>query len=278
MAGGTILTFVSAESGAPVAGVDVAVGEQRYRTDGTGSVQLADAVMLPATIEASSNEYLLRETLLRPGDAPTLSLWPRRSPTGLDEEHTRALVYTEAAGGAPGARSLHRVMPGRISVVPAPGIAADPEALEALRAAADALSLAAGGVVEFVVDPSASSDVVVRTEINPHDPAMGGHAALTYRTVDSGRITSARIVFLSLEVARQGGIVMHELGHTFGLEHSTDRRDLMYPIVTPGKRLSDREALAIDLMLKRRPGNRFPDNDREGGRALSTGIEVVACH
>ena len=39
-----------------------------------------------------------------------------------------------------------------------------------------------------------------------------------------------------------------------------------------------REILAIDLMLQRRPGNRFPDNDRAaeaGTKGRRT--EVVAC-
>jgi hypothetical protein len=279
IAQGSTLVFLSAESGAPVAGVEVLVGEPpaRYRTDGAGQIRLSDNVTLPATVEASSSEYLLRQTLLRAGDGHTLTLWPRFSPTGLDEEITRRIVYTEAAGGPVGARALHRIAAGRVSIVPSAAILVDPVAMEAHHAAAAALTDATRGAVQFVVEASPGPGVLVRTGVDGKDPAMHGHAALTYRTIESGRITAARIVFLSHGIARLPGIVAHELGHSFGLEHSQDQQDLMYPVVESEKRLSLRESVVVDLMLKRRPGNRFPDNDRDSGAALGRRVEVVAC-
>jgi hypothetical protein len=257
-------------------GVIVASAE-RYTTDGAGEIVLSNNVTLPATLEVDSAEYLLRETVFRGGET-TFSLWPRDSPTGLDEELTRRLVYTEAAGGAPGALRLRRLSPGRVSLVPSAAILADSEAVSAHQNAALALTHATGGEVEFAVEEEATSAMVIRTSVDAQDPAMGRHAALTYREVDGSRITGARVVFTALTAARSTALVMHELGHGFGLEHSLDARDLMYPVVASGKRLSGREALAIDLMLKRRPGNRFPDNDREGAAGLGRRrLPAVSC-
>jgi hypothetical protein len=275
---GAVLTFVSAETGQPVAGADLLIGSAgRYRTDGGGQIRLAESVPLPVTIQASSGSYLLRETLLRPEDQGVLTLWPRQSPTGLDEELTRTLVYTEAAGGTIGALPLRRMRPGPVGIAPSPEILADPAATAALQEAAEALTRATAGRVQYVIDPPATSPVVVRVVVDPRDPAMGSHSALTYRSVEASHITGARIVFVSLKVARIVSIVTHELAHTFGLEHSRSAQDLMYPMVAEHKVLSSRETLAIDLMLKRRPGNRFPDNDQAGAEAMSRYVDVVVC-
>jgi len=277
---GTVLQFVSAETSTPAAGVDVAVGPNRHRTDGGGEIRLGAATALPAALEASSGEYLLRETVIRSRDELRYALWPRHSPTGLDEELTRRLVYTEATGGAPGALRLRRLSPGvaRVSVIPSPGIERDVEAWRAHEEAADALTRATNGAVTFVVEISASSPIKVQTLVDANDSAMGGHAALAYRNIDGSQITGGRIVFISIEVARMAAVVTHELGHTFGLEHSPDTNDLMNPIVSAPKGLSRRETLTMGLMLQRRPGNRFPDNDRDGAAAMGgKHTEVIAC-
>jgi Matrixin len=274
---GTTLAFVSAETDTPVAGMLVSVGAAQYTTDDAGVVRLADDVVLPVTVQANSPSYLLRETIVRTGDEHVLSLWPRRSPTGLTEELTRQLVYTDASGGPTGALALRRVNPGVVTVVPSREILEDPAALAAHQAAAAALTNATNGAVRFEVKGVPSGGTEVTTALAPNDPNMAGHAALTYRYTDAGRITNSRTVFLSMEVARMASVVTHELGHSFGLEHSADARDLMYPVVTTSKVLSGREALALELMLKRRPGNRFPDDDREEAAAQGRTVEIIAC-
>jgi hypothetical protein len=277
---GTALTFVSAETSTPASGVTVTIGENHYRTDGAGEVRLNAPLGLPASVEVVSDQYLLRETVIGAHDGLRFSLWPRQSPTGLDEERTRQLVYTDASGGEPGALRLHRVNPpaGRVSVVLSSALAADPEAVRAHQEAAETLSRATGGAVTFVVEATATSPVSVYTSIDMNDPAMRNHAALAYRHLDGSLIVGGRVVFISSEVSHMAAVVAHELGHTFGLEHSPSPQDLMYPIVSGPKDFSLGERLAMELMLQRRPGNRFPDNDRDGASA-QTGkrTEIVAC-
>ena len=106
---------------------------------------------------------------------------------------------------------------------------------------------------------------------------MSGRAGLAYRTVTGSTITGGKIVFASFDVARMTTVVTHELAHMFGLEHSSDPGDLMYPIVSTFKSFSPREQLVIELMLLRRPGNQFPDNDRDGVGAQDQRVEMVAC-
>jgi hypothetical protein len=276
---GTTLTFVSAETGAPAVAVDVVVNGIVHHTDAAGEIRLSENVTLPASIEAASSDYLLRETVVRSRDTLRLSLWPRRSPTGLDEALTRGLIYTDAAGGASGALPLRRLNPagGRVSLVPSVSLMQDEQAVQAHEAAAEALTRATQGHITFVVESNATSAVAVSTVVDANDPSMRTHAALAYRYLDGTQITGARIVFVSRDVARMAAVVTHELGHTFGLEHSSEPNDLMFPVVSGPKVLSLRETLAIDLMLQRRPGNRFPDNDREGLATLGRRTEVVAC-
>jgi len=51
---------------------------------------------------------------------------------------------------------------------------------------------------------------------------------------------------------------------------STARRTLSF---------SDREATAMGLMRQRRPGNRWPDNDREATASLAAGSgETFVCY
>jgi hypothetical protein len=71
-------------------------------------------------------------------------------------------------------------------------------------------------------------------------------------------------MFCGEEFVRSLGTVAHELGHTFGLRHSYDPTDLMasyyhsWRETTPPRR----ERLEMALLLERRPGSVWPDDDR----------------
>jgi hypothetical protein len=68
----------------------------------------------------------------------------------------------------------------------------------------------------------------------------------------------------------------HELVHTFGLRHSADPRDLMHGMFRPSRSTAPtpREELAMSLLLQRRPGTAWPDDDR-GTKASSRRLEVI---
>jgi hypothetical protein len=52
----------------------------------------------------------------------------------------------------------------------------------------------------------------------------------------------------------------------------------MYASANPVEEPSPREALAMRLLLLRRPGNRFPDNDRDVSGSSATRRETIVCY
>jgi hypothetical protein len=76
------------------------------------------------------------------------------------------------------------------------------------------------------------------------------------------------------------GTPTHELGHTFGMHHSTDLFDLMNGTNRRTQVLSAREKTLMTLMMQRSAGNRFPDDDRSAvvaAASVSPPVEFV-CH
>ena len=75
-------------------------------------------------------------------------------------------------------------------------------------------------------------------------------------------------------------LVLHELGHTLGLYHSSSTADVMYCSSGRPFNFSPRETLTMKLVRQRRTGNRWPDNDRMASSpaSLHSGDrEVIAC-
>jgi hypothetical protein len=276
------LTFISGETQQPVAGARVLVDGAPYTTDGAGKIALHSFSPRVRDVDVSASGFLERRALFR---SSLLSLWPKVSPTGLDEEYSARLVYncTEATCSSAG-QPLARVLQGPVFVVPSAEIQSDPEALQIHEQAAALLTTATGGVVTYTVaDAAPPGALTVTTWIDPNDPILLqlGAGGVTRRQIDSrGAITGATIALRSRELALRLPLVLHELGHTFGLGHSPRIGDVMFngPEIYDLSDFSPRERLAVDLMLQRSPGNRFPDSD--DGVVVSSNrarTQVLAC-
>jgi hypothetical protein len=278
----TTLTFVSGETHQPITEASVVVDGRSYSVDASGRVALSSAPSASAALEAEAPGFLLRETLLRDD---LFSLWPKVSPTGLDEEYTARLVYScTGAPCASGGEPMIRVPQRAVVIVPSAAFLADADARESHEGAARLLTAAAEGAVTFTVAAArVSGAVIVETSVDPLDPDLVAlhAAAVTRRTVDAGSaITRATVTVRSLELARRLPLMLHELGHTFGLAHSPRRGDVMWsgPELYSSTDFSAPEKLAIALMLQRTPGNRFPDHDPGlATQSMAPRVSVIAC-
>ncbi len=272
---GIPLLLVSGEDEQPVPGASVVIGGRRYFSGADGRVDLDP--ILDGDVDVAATNFLVRETALPSGR--TLTLWPT-SP-GYPEDYIRHLLYKDAAGtraepslsvDAP----LRRVMAAVVQVVPDSGLWDDAPARTAHERAIGVLNEATGGHVRFELRRSAASGVVFRASVDGAATAAG---ALTYRDLLRNEITSGRIVYANLAAARSERFVAHELGHALGLQHSIRPRDLMYfsaPQAAAAS-FSEQERLSIRLLLQRRAGNRYPDNDRTvSGTADLRSTSVVA--
>jgi hypothetical protein len=196
------------------------------------------------------------------------------------------LVYTAdtgAAGGAP----LQRLRLGttQVVVVPSPALRADPDAEGVLDAAFEELGRSAGDLVAYQEGSTAPSQgVAVETRVEPTSSVCTETATTRVRGattvfLNDGEIERAEIVFCTSADARDLVTVTHELGHTLGLRHSPDSEELMAAVVHPRQTtsFSARERLTMHLLMQRRGGTRFPDNDRQT-QGLSRRRETVVCY
>jgi hypothetical protein len=282
---GTVLSIRSGETGLPVIDADVFVGGRRQRVDGSGQVVLEETFAQGSPIDVFERAYLDRQTALRSHGGTALELWPRTSPTGLNEDYTGEVVYSSAVTGE--RRAMMRVLPeaSEVYLVPSDPIGGDPEAMRTVIVAAASISAITGGALEFVVaeGPAPAGGVVIDLVLDPEDTAANDAVALSRRRLQGWSIVGGTVVYESIEVVRSS-TTTHELGHMFGLGHSSGPNDVMNTERnrTRVDHFSAREALVMNLMLKRPPGNELPDNDRAlSGRALGVGgsgwISVIAC-
>jgi hypothetical protein len=120
--------------------------------------------------------------------------------------------------------------------------------------------------------------VAFTTTLDPSDKGCEERVlALTSIRLRAGEIYAGRIVFCTPAAARDGTVI-HEVGHTFGLGHSPDADEVMhaFKLLRQPDAFGAREALVMRLMLQRRGGNRFPDNDR-GVTAAAEGERTIVC-
>ncbi len=281
---GSTVRIVSGETGRLVAGARVVIAGREHTSDGSGQLTLEELASNGVSVDIHAPGFLDRQTIVRRGEQTTFELWPSESPTRLDSDYTRALVYLSASLGDQGElEPLNRpsLDVGRVAIVPTGAIPLDPRAMQTLRDAAAEMTNALGGAVVYSVgeDPGAAPITLL---VEPQNESIVDENLRAFTRCWMTRlvITRCEIVFRDVEVVRSN-TTLHELGHTFGLNHSPDRSEIMgVRRVRSPEGFSPRERLAMTLMLKRLPGNLFPDNDRQAPalRALGEQSRILCRH
>ena len=296
MPAGTVVSLRSGETDQPVAGASVTLSAQSsagpfntvFTSDAAGQFALDRAVSLSSTplLDVSAPGFLVRTTILR-SDETTISLWPSSSGTGLDEDFSSTAAYSASACPAvnTGASVLRRTPSSVRTINVSFGDSIQDQAAETAHQQAIArLNDATGGVPAYQFTSGVAGGVPVVAEIDPNNSTcstgVGPLRATVALTTANGEILSGRMVYCSLGAARSLELVLHELGHTLGLYHSSSTADVMY--CAPGRPqvFSSRERLLMRLSRQRRAGNRWPDNDRSASSLLSGGAirtEVTTC-
>jgi Matrixin len=281
VAAGTTLSVASGETGQPVAGAHVVVSGRPYDTDASGQVTLADRVPYGSLVDVTAPNFLDRQTLLRKNGARRFVLWPRSTPWGLNEAYTAQLVYTYGSADAPavGSSPLERLRQGtkEVVVVVTDEIRQNGRVNEAHQIAVGHINEALAGKVTYVLSPTKpTTGVIIEASVDPADAVCQdrvlGYALLSYQ---SGEIIGGKMIYCRIEKT-DAALISHELGHTTGLNHSSDSRDLMYPFITGVERLTRAESLSLNMLFERPAGNRFQDNDRDASAAAS-GTRTIIC-
>jgi Matrixin len=275
---GAALEVVSGETGDGVDGAVFTINGRDYTT-AEGKVTLAEDVAVTSEVRIVAPGMLERRTKLRDLTAPRFALWPQMSSSGMDEAYTRAIVYSHPEGPGP----LRRLTRGttHVVVVPSRELRGEEE-MAAHQEAAERITAANGGQVVYTVETQRpSSGVYVEARLSRDDDKLcAQHNILAFEQdfIRGGETIRAVIVYCDPKEARTA-VVSHEMGHTFGLYHSPDGKELMYAYFG-GHGAADfgaRESLEMRLMLQRPGGNQFPDDDRSVAVTGATGTHVTVC-
>ena len=272
---GTTVELVDGDTGRSVQGPVVVAG-----VTAPAGTPLASAAAVGTTVDVSIPGFLPRQTIVRTGETRLL-LWPDSA--AIPGDYTRSLVYGSSAA-QPGSEALDsmRRLPTTtrtVAVVPSADIQGDPDALDAHRAAIDAINGATAPLgVSYRL--GGTGDLTLPTKV---DPSAGSCPDRTTRAFASlwvsgaNEIVRAEITFCGTAISATLGTVVHELGHTMGLRHSLDAYDMMYPYAQSSRPSTPtrREALTMSLMRARRSGTQWPDNDRDASGAAAVRVVIV---
>lgn len=269
-----VLTIVNGETDQPVPGAQVSVAGRPFTSDASGQVAAPDPVLPDAQLDISAAGFLKRETVAR--SDTRFVLWPDKG--GFDQTFTREAVYFP---GFTQDSKLSRPNAG-VFVVFSPEV--DGDAQSAARDAAALLTAASGGQIPFTVAAAPPGAATITIKVNAgaaffsQNPGAAAFAEVPFLGNVIGGPNGA-INFKDAGVSRIRALVAHEMGHHFGLGHPGGVTGLMNATIDAGRSdYSSAEKLAIKLMLARRPGNAFPDNDRAVvGASSRRGVFVFGC-
>lgn len=112
------------------------------------------------------------------------------------------------------------------------------------------------------------------------DAAQGGTGAVTFCNYQGNAIAGGRVYFRAQNSITSGSLLLHELGHTIGLGHSSSTADIMY--AGSGRRsvrsFSDDENKTLTMMYQwRQAGNQFPDTAPVGASSRERRTITIAC-
>lgn len=282
---GTSISVASGEDGRPVVAAKVSVNGRQYDSDASGQVSLADTAPWGTVVDVVSPGFLDRQTLVRQDSGTRFVLWPLLPAIGFDDAYTSELVYTAGSRNPPptGSTPLRRIRPGTTQafVLVTQEIWGDETIREAHELAVGALTAASQGRIVYSVGVTRpGSGVVFEAKIDPAEASCGASTrAFTQLSLAGNDIVGGRIVYC-LPGDVPSDTVTHELGHTFGLQHSPQWRELMAGVRQRGRAadFGPRETLAMSLLLERRSGNRFPDNDRSVAASTEAATVTILCH
>jgi len=284
LAAGAAVSVVSGADSGPVAGARVILAGREYSTDGAGQVVLADAVDYGSLVDVVAPGFLARQTSLRKGGSSRFVLWPQTTSSGVDEAFTTHIVYTWGSREPPepGSTPLDRLLDGASEafVWMSDEIQADGGASQRHEEAVAEINSWLGGRIRYSLAVSRPTGVLffeARVDTEDTFCAEGIRAYFDGRRNSRGEITGGEIVYCWLEVAR-ASTVIHELGHSVGLQHSNSTNELMGRYYSRHRReqFSEREGLVMNLLFERPAGNRFPDTDR-GAAAAAAGPFRILC-
>lgn len=257
------------------------VAGQTLISDQAGQVATPLGTADGAWVDVVASGFLDRQTVLRSAE-PRVTLWPTSSPSGLDPDFSSTLVYSSAACPTQSAPSLalrrHASSTTSVIVVGIQDQAVEDTHTEAIRR----LNAATGGVPLYSFSAtSPGSGVVFTIRIDPNAATCTAGSeplrASTGLTLSNGVISGGDLTYCTLAAARNLALVLHELGHTYGLYHSSSISDVMWCTSGRPTAYSAREALAMGLVRQRRGGNRWPDNDRSASVSLGLQEDRMAC-
>lgn len=254
---GTVVQLVNAATGEAVAG-ELNVGGVNVPSGG----RLAASVAAGVTVDVTVDGFLPRQTTVRTGVA-TIGLWPWNA--YLSDAYTHALVYQWGDTEYP----LYRLPPKTRTVA----ITGEFSQIEDAVALVNEVTTRHGVTFAW----GGAADLTVPVRVDPTTATCQQERVRAYASFWSTNheITRAEIVVCHPANAVTQTIA-HEMGHVFGLSHSSDQRDLMGPWygVRRGS-FSEREAMVIGLMMQRRGGNVWPDNDRTATTSGTRRIDVL---